>query len=105
MKEKCDILDKVVNDAHATVHIVIVWMSKVKYAGCFDGEVMDNCSLIHVVAFDDCQRDNIQKLEGRAAALKNCHTQFSTYTKKMEIFVKSYTVIEESDVNTIASTL
>ena len=34
-------------------------------------------------------------MEGHAAALKNCHTHFSTYTKKM---VKNYTVIEESDV-------
>ena len=33
--EKCEMcpLDKVVNDAHATVHMVIVWMSKAKYAG------------------------------------------------------------------------
>ena len=67
--------------------------------------------IIHVVAFDDRQRDNLQKLEGHAAALKNCHTQFSTYTEKMEILAKSYMVIEESDVkfmindtNTIVST-
>ena len=67
---------------------------------------------MHVVAFDECQQDNSQKLEGHAAALKNCRTQFSTYIKKMEIIVKSYTVIEESDVkfmidnmNTVGSTL
>ena len=47
--------DKLVNDAHATVHAVIVWMSKVKYAGRFDGEVIDGCILVHVVAFDECQ--------------------------------------------------
>ena len=42
----------------------------------------DGCSLMHVVAFDERQRDNLQTLEGHAAALKNCHTQFSTYIKK-----------------------
>ena len=54
-KEKCEVcpLDQEVNDAHATVHAVIVWMSKVKYAGRFDGEVTDGCTLMRVVAFDE----------------------------------------------------
>lgn len=54
-------------------------MSKVKYAGCFDGEVTHGCILVHVVALDECQRNALQKLEGHAAVLKNCHTQLSTY--------------------------
>ena len=53
-KRKVCLLDKLVNDADVTVHAVIVWMSKVKYAGHFDGEVKDGCSLMHVIAFDEC---------------------------------------------------
>ena len=47
-EEKCEVclLDKGVNDAHAAVHAVIVWMSEVKYAGHFDRDVMDACILM-----------------------------------------------------------
>ena len=83
-KEKCDVgvLDEIVNDMHATVHAVVVWVSKEKLGGHFDGEVMDGCRLIRFVVFDECQRDVLQKLQGHAVALKNCNTQLSTYSKK-----------------------
>ena len=47
--------------------------------------MIDGCTLMRVVVFDEHQQDNLQKLEGHAAVLKNCHSQFSTYTMKMEI--------------------
>ena len=45
----------IVSDMHATVHAVVVWVSKVKNGGRFDAEVSDGCSLMRVVVFDERQ--------------------------------------------------
>lgn len=73
-KEICDVgvLDEIVNDMHTTVHAVVVWVSKEKLGGHFDGEVTDGCRLMRFVVFDECQRDVLQKFQGHAVALKNC---------------------------------
>ena len=41
-------LEDVVGDMHATVHAVVVWVSKVKNGGRFDAEISDGCSLMRV---------------------------------------------------------
>ena len=111
-REKTEVrtLEDVVSDMHATVHAVVVWVSKVRNGGRFDAEVSDGCSLMRVVVFDERQQKVLEQLVGRPAVLKNCNTQWSAYSQKMEIIVKSYTVIEKSDmefviedVNTIGS--
>ena len=111
-KEKIEVctLEDVVSDMHATVHAVVVWVSKVKNGGRFDAEVSDGCSLMRVVVFDERQGKVLEELVGQAVVLKDCNAQLSTYSQKMEIIVKSYTVIEKSemkfaieDINTVGS--
>ena len=111
-KEKIEActLEDVVSDMHATVHAVVVWVSKVKNGGRFDAEVSDGCSLMRVVVFDERQGKVLEELVGQAVVLKDCNAQLSTYSQKMEIIVKSYTVIEKSemkfaieDINTVGS--
>jgi hypothetical protein len=58
-------LDDVVNDMHATIHAVIVWVAKAKYGGRFDGEVTDGCRLMRIVVFDERQQELLKKI-GRA---------------------------------------
>ena len=59
--------------------------------GRFDAKVSDGCSLMRVVVFDERQRNVLEQLVGQPAVLKNCNS----YSQKMEIIVKSYTLIEE----------
>ena len=56
------------------------------------------CSLMRVVLFDERQQNVLQQLKGHATVLKNCNTQWNTYSKKMELVNKSYITIEESNV-------
>ena len=58
-EENCEIrvLDEIMNnDAHAIVHAVIVWVSKVKNAGKrFEGGLTDGLSLMRMVGFEERQ--------------------------------------------------
>ena len=81
VKKKIEVctLEDVVSDMHATVHVVVVWVSKVKNVGRFDAEVSDGCSLMRVVVFDERQGKVLEELVGQAVVLKDCNTYAVEY--------------------------
>ena len=90
-----DIVD---NNLRAIVHAVILWVGK-DNGGRFDSELTDGASTMRMVGFEKGQRDVLEKMQASAVALRNCQTQFSSYSKKMEVIIKSFTTIEKSHLN------
>ena len=77
-------------DAHATVHGIVVSVSLKRKGGHFEGELSDGVAIGRVVV-----------------VLRNCQTQLSTYSNRMEVLLKSFPKIEESkaemDIKDIAT--
>ena len=62
--------------------------------GRFDSELTDGLSMMRIVGW---QRDVLEMMQASAVVLRNC--QFSSYSKKMDVIIKSFTTTEKSHMN------
>lgn len=88
-------------DPHATVHALVTSVSPITPSRFFEGELTDGDSIIRIVGFDKHQRQKIDNFctKGIPITLKDCQIQTNTFKNKLEIVIKNYTVVEESDLH------
>ena len=84
-------------DPHATVHGIVVSVSLKRKAGHFEGELNDGVAVVRVVGFEEKQREILLSHVGQMVVLRNCQTQVSTYSNQMEVLLKSFSKIEQSN--------
>lgn len=63
----------------------------------FEGEITDGEVIIRIVGFDRDKREQLVLNEGKTVILSDCQIQHNKFNGKLEILIKGYTRIAESD--------
>ena len=92
----CGVSD-ILADAHATVHGIVVSVASKRKGGHFEGELSDGVAVVRVVGFEEKQRQMLVSHIGQVVVLRNCQAQLSPYSNRMEVLLKSFSKIEESE--------
>ena len=87
-------------DEHATVTGLLASLSPIKPSRYFDAELTDGESLIRLVGFDKAKQRQLQPFseDKLPVTLKDCLIQRNKYNDNLEIVIKPYTKIEESQM-------
>lgn len=89
-------------DPHATVTGILASISPTKPKSTFfDGELTDGDTVMRLVGFDKEVKNVLEGFfkKNVPVTLNNCQIQENKFTKKLEILVKTYTIVEASSVN------